>query len=141
MQLNQQQLEAVHSISQPLLVLAGAGSGKTRVITEKIRYLVRECSYPSKNVYAVTFTNKAAKEMQERVKGTLTREEAKGLKVTTFHRLGLQILKKHGHLCGLRQGFSIYDQRDSLALLSDLLGDSDEAKLIQMQISNWKNDH
>ncbi|WP_077928545.1 UvrD-helicase domain-containing protein [Wohlfahrtiimonas populi] len=141
MQLNQQQLEAVHSISQPLLVLAGAGSGKTRVITEKIRYLVRECSYPSKNVYAVTFTNKAAKEMQERVKGTLTREETNGLKVTTFHRLGLQILKKHGHLCGLRKGFSIYDQRDSLSLLADLLGDSDEAKLIQMQISNWKNDH
>lgn len=141
MQLNQQQLEAVHSISQPLLVLAGAGSGKTRVITEKIRYLVRECHYPSKNVYAVTFTNKAAREMQERVKSTLTREEAKGLKVTTFHRLGLQILKKHGHLCGLRKGFSIYDQRDSLALLIELLSDSDQAKQAQMQISHWKNDH
>lgn len=141
MQLNQQQLEAVHSISQPLLVLAGAGSGKTRVITEKIRYLVRECHYPSKNVYAVTFTNKAAKEMQERVRATLTREEAKGLKVTTFHQLGLQILKKHGHLSGLRKNFSIYDQRDSHALLTDLLGDSDEARFVQNQISQWKNDH
>lgn len=141
MQLNQQQLEAVHSIGQPLLVLAGAGSGKTRVITEKIKYLIRECHYPSANIYAVTFTNKAAKEMQERVKSTLTRDEARGLKVTTFHRLGLQILKKHGHLCGLKKGFSIYDQRDSLALLTDLLGDSDEAKQTQNQISQWKNDH
>lgn len=141
MQLNQQQLEAVHSIDRPLLVLAGAGSGKTRVITEKIKYLVRECHYPARSIYAVTFTNKAAKEMAERIKGTLKREESKGLRVTTFHRLGLQILKKHGHLCGLKAGFSIYDQRDSLGLLTDYLNDSDEAKMMQMQISNWKNDH
>ncbi len=142
MHLNKEQIEAVHYISHPLLVLAGAGSGKTRVITEKIKYLIRECHLSPSNIYAVTFTNKAALEMQERIQQTLHKGEGKGLKVMTFHTLGLAILKKHGHFLGLKKGFSIYDQRDSLQLMIDLLsGDQDEAKLNLMQISQWKNDH
>ncbi|WP_286889901.1 UvrD-helicase domain-containing protein, partial [Pseudoalteromonas sp. ESRF-bin5] len=94
MKLNPKQDEAVKYISGPCLVLAGAGSGKTRVITNKIAYLVQKCEYKARNIAAVTFTNKAAKEMRERVLQTLGKQEAKGLWVSTFHTLGLEIIKK-----------------------------------------------
>ena len=93
--LNPEQQKAVKHIGSPLLVLAGAGSGKTSVIIEKIGYLVEELLYPARTVLAVTFTNKAAKEMQERVKTRLNKDRAKGLTISTFHSLGLTILKKH----------------------------------------------
>ncbi|PTB87781.1 ATP-dependent DNA helicase Rep, partial [Pseudidiomarina aestuarii] len=83
MQLNPSQQEAVHAIRGPVLVLAGAGSGKTRVITEKIAHLITRCAIPARHIGAVTFTNKAAREMKERVGQTLGREYTRGLTVST----------------------------------------------------------
>ncbi len=105
MKLNPRQDEAVKYISGPCLVLAGAGSGKTRVITNKIAYLVQECEYKAKNIAAVTFTNKAAREMRERVAQTLGKQDAKGLWVSTFHTLGLEIIKKEIKTLGYKPVF------------------------------------
>ena len=145
MKLNEAQQSAVTYVSGPCLVLAGAGSGKTRVITNKIAYLVRECDMPARQIAAVTFTNKAAREMKERVAQTLGKQEAKGLKVSTFHTLGLNIIKAHVKQLGLKSGFSLFDDKDSMALLNDLTtdtldGDKDQLSLLQSCISNWKND-
>ncbi len=145
MKLNDAQQSAVTYVSGPCLVLAGAGSGKTRVITNKIAHLVRECDLPARQIAAVTFTNKAAREMKERVGQTLGKQEARGLKVCTFHTLGLTIIKAHVKELGLKPGFSLFDDKDSTALLNDLTedtidGDKDQLKLLQSCISNWKND-
>ncbi|KJY95120.1 MULTISPECIES: DNA helicase Rep [Pseudoalteromonas] len=145
MKLNPQQNEAVKYISGPCLVLAGAGSGKTRVITNKIAYLVQQCEYRARNIAAVTFTNKAAKEMRERVAQTLGKQEAKGLWVSTFHTLGLEIIKKELKTLGFKSGFSLFDDQDTNQLLNELTadeldGDKDLLKLLKMQISDWKNE-
>ncbi|MCU7554790.1 DNA helicase Rep [Alteromonas sp. ASW11-19] len=145
MKMNDAQQSAVTYVSGPCLVLAGAGSGKTRVITNKIAYLVRNCDMPARYIAAVTFTNKAAREMKERVAQTLGKKEARGLKVSTFHTLGLNIIKSHVKDLGLKPGFSLFDDKDSLALLTDLTadtldGDKDQLSLLQSCISNWKND-
>ena len=145
MKLNQAQQSAVTFVSGPCLVLAGAGSGKTRVITNKIAYLVRECAIPARYIAAVTFTNKAAREMKERVAQTLGKAEARGLKVSTFHTLGLNIIKREVKTLGLKAGFSLFDDKDTLALLKDLThtsleGDKDKLSLLQNCISNWKNE-
>ena len=145
MKLNDAQQSAVTFVSGPCLVLAGAGSGKTRVITNKIAHLVRNCDMPARYIAAVTFTNKAAREMKERVAQTLGKKEARGLKVSTFHTLGLNIIKSHVKDLGLKPGFSLFDDKDSLALLTDLTedtldGDKDQLSLLQSCISNWKND-
>ncbi|WP_340679483.1 DNA helicase Rep [Paraglaciecola sp.] len=145
MKLNPGQNQAVNYISGPCLVLAGAGSGKTRVITNKIAYLVRECEMPARYIAAVTFTNKAAREMKERVAQTLGKKEARGLKVSTFHTLGLNIIKSEVRTLGLKSGFSLFDDKDSMALLKDLTateldGDKEQLKLLQSCISSWKND-
>ncbi len=145
MKLNPQQNQAVTYISGPCLVLAGAGSGKTRVITNKIAYLVRQCDVPARYIAAVTFTNKAAREMKERVAGTLGKAEARGLKVSTFHTMGLNIIKSETKALKLKPGFSLFDDKDSLALLKDLTehsldGDKDQLNLLMSCISNWKND-
>ena len=145
MKLNPGQNQAVNYISGPCLVLAGAGSGKTRVITNKIAYLVRECDLPARYIAAVTFTNKAAREMKERVAQTLGKKEARGLKVSTFHTLGLNIIKSEVLTLGLKPGFSLFDDKDSMALLKDLTaneldGDKEQLALLQSCISNWKND-
>ena len=113
MKLNPKQDEAVKYISGPCLVLAGAGSGKTRVITNKIAYLVKKCEYKARNIAAVTFTNKAAKEMRERVLQTLGKQDAKGLWVSTFHTLGLEIIKKELSTLGFKPGFSLFDDQDT----------------------------
>lgn len=139
--LNPEQASAVNHIHTPLLVLAGAGSGKTRVITEKIKYLVQKEFYDPRSIYAVTFTNKAAKEMADRLGQTLGHSQGKKVRVSTFHTLGLSILKRHGSHLGLRKGFTIYDQKDTLQLMDSLLeGDLDTAKLALDRISMWKND-
>jgi len=142
--LNPRQQEAVQYISGPMLVLAGAGSGKTSVITRKIAYLVKECGYKAQNIVAVTFTNKAAREMKERVGLLLRGGDARGLTVSTFHNLGLNIIRKEHKRLGYKPGFSIFDQQDAQALITDLMhrdyGADDGIEGIQAQISNWKND-
>ena len=92
--LNPQQREAIHYLDGPLLVLAGAGSGKTRVITQKIAYLVQDCAFQPRNVAAITFTNKAAKEMQERIGKLMSRAIADQLQISTFHSLGFRIMRE-----------------------------------------------
>jgi len=144
MKLNPGQDAAVKMISGPCLVLAGAGSGKTRVITNKIAHLVQNCDYLAKNIAAVTFTNKAAREMKERVSQTLGRKESRGLMVSTFHSLGLDIIKREVKTLGMKAGFTLFDDQDSLALLKELTEkqlkeDIDLLKALITQISNWKN--
>ena len=145
MKLNPNHDEAVKYVSGPCLVLAGAGSGKTRVITNKIAYLVQQCGYKARNIAAVTFTNKAAREMKERVGQTLGKNESKGLMVSTFHTLGLNIIKREYKALGLKSGFSLFDDQDQLALLKELTekqldGDKDLLRQLLSTISNWKND-
>ncbi|MBU3006256.1 DNA helicase Rep [Paraglaciecola arctica] len=144
MKLNPGQNQAVTFISGPCLVLAGAGSGKTRVIINKIAYLVRECELPARYIAAVTFTNKAAREMKERVAQSLGKKEARGLKISTFHTLGLNIIKSEVKTLGLKPGFSLFDDKDSMSLLKDLTeiefdGDKELLSALQSCISNWKN--
>jgi len=120
MSLNPAQLEAVRYTAGPLLVLAGAGSGKTRVITEKIAALVAG-GVPAYGIAAVTFTNKAAREMRQRVGALLDAGTAKALKVSTFHTLGLNILKREYGNLGYKRGFTIFDAHDSRSLVKELL--------------------
>ncbi len=145
MKLNSRQDEAVKYVSGPCLVLAGAGSGKTRVITNKIAYLVQQCGYKARNIAAVTFTNKAAREMKERVAQTLGKAESRGLMVSTFHTLGLNIIRREYKALGLKAGFSLFDDQDQMALLKELTekqldGDKDLLRQLMSTISNWKND-
>ena len=144
-QLNPRQREAVRYIDGPLLVLAGAGSGKTSVITRKIAYLVETCGIRASRIAAVTFTNKAAREMRERVGKLLGGARSEGLTVSTFHQLGLKIIRQERKTLGLKPGFSIFDAEDTRTLIRDLLiqehgAEGDQAVVIQQRISNWKND-
>ena len=139
--LNPPQREAVKYLDGPLLVLAGAGSGKTRVITHKIVHLIEHCGYLPKEIAAITFTNKAAREMQERVGKLLQGKPSKGLTIATFHSLGLQMLRQEAQLLGYKPQFSILDSSDSFKLLADVLATTDKQLLrkTQWQISSWKN--
>jgi len=143
-QLNPQQQTAVKAIDHPLLVLAGAGSGKTRVITEKIAYLVKQ-GLPARHIAAVTFTNKAAREMQSRVFKLLRPEESRGLRVSTFHSLGLDILKLEHQSLGYKTGITLFDEQDKHALLKNIIShavnDYDPEQIDQYagQIGQWKN--
>ena len=138
--LNPTQRAAVKHLGTPLLVLAGAGSGKTGVITHKIAYLINECGYSARNVAAITFTNKAANEMRERVGKLLGGGEAKGLTVSTFHALGMQILREEATHLGYKKQFSIFDTADTGKIVSELLGspDKQEIRAAQSVMSNWK---
>ena len=141
-ELNPQQREAVRHLDSPLLVLAGAGSGKTGVITHKIAYLVRECGIAAQNIAAITFTNKAAREMHERVEKLLGSNAANGLTVSTFHSLGARLLRQEAKHIGLKPGFSILDAADTTALFQDILGstaDKGHVRAVQTRISLWKN--
>jgi len=143
--LNPRQQEALEAITGPILVLAGAGSGKTSVITQKIAYLIGECGLKGHQIIALTFTNKSAREMKERVGNLVTDKEGRGLTVSTFHNLGLNIIRKEVTALGYKPGFSIFDSQDVLGLLKDLTHKEFEAaedacEPIQHQISNWKND-
>ncbi|MCG7907664.1 MAG: DNA helicase Rep [Candidatus Thiodiazotropha taylori] len=142
--LNPRQQQAVNYIDTPLLVLAGAGSGKTRVITAKISYLIKLCGLNPQQITAVTFTNKAAREMKERVAKTLG-DQQQLPRISTFHNLGLNIIRQELKTLGYRSGFSIFDQQDSAGLLKDLLrkqnlGDDSVVNAAQWTISAWKND-
>ena len=143
--LNPRQRQAVHYIDGPVLVLAGAGSGKTSVITRKIAWLIDSCGLKATHIYAVTFTNKAAREMKSRVAKLVHGSKARGLKISTFHNLGLNIIRRHHKILGYKSGFSIFDGDDALRVIKDCLlqhGDdqSEQALLIQQLISTWKNE-
>ena len=138
--LNPPQREAVRYLDGPLLVLAGAGSGKTRVITQKIAFLLDECGMAPHHVTAITFTNKAAREMQERA-AKLVGNRAEGLTISTFHALGARLLRQEARAIGLKPSFSILDASDTSALFQEMLKEADKTRvrLIQNQISLWKN--
>ena len=140
--LNPQQQAADTHRGSPLLVLAGAGSGKTRVITQKIAWMIRKGVHSADQIAAITFTNKAAREMRERATQLLTKEEAKGLTVSTFHTLGLNIIKREAKRLGYKPNFSILDAQDSAAILKELAHkeDVEEADNLRWIISRWKND-
>ncbi len=145
MKLNPGQNEAVKYVSGPCLVLAGAGSGKTGVICQKIAYLIQKCDYKARNIAAVTFTNKAAREMKERIIKMLGKELTRGLTVSTFHSLGLDIVRREIKTLGYKPGFTLFDDQDSLSLLKELTvdeldGDKDLLSQLQNKISHWKND-
>ncbi len=131
----------MHYLDGPLLVLAGAGSGKTRVITQKIAYLIENRAYPPSKITAITFTNKAAKEMKERAESLMKGRSIEGLSVSTFHALGARFLRQEARHIGLKPGFSILDASDTTSLFQDLLVNADKAllRLTQTRISLWKN--
>ena len=108
MKLNPQQQQAVEYVSGPCLVLAGAGSGKTRVIINKIAHLIEHCGYLPKQIAAVTFTNKAAREMKERVAHSIGKEKSKGLIVSTFHTLGFDIIKREYKALGFKSNMTLF---------------------------------
>jgi len=143
--LNPQQAEAARAIDGPMLVLAGAGSGKTRVITEKIAYLIGDCGISPSRIAAVTFTNKSAREMKSRVTKLVGKKNSRGLRVSTFHRLALGILHKECTALDYKPGFSVFATADCVTVLAELLKLNGErglevAEAAQAQISQWKND-
>ena len=138
--LNPAQLAAVHHLSGPCLVLAGAGSGKTRVIVHKIARLLQAGVEP-KQIAAITFTNKAAQEMRERAKALVGPRAARDLVVSTFHSLGVRMLRQDGERIGLKPNFSILDSDDMLGVIRDAGGCTDNAlaRRWQWTINLWKN--
>lgn len=146
--LNPRQLEALNHTQGPLLVLAGAGSGKTSVITQKIAHLIENCRIPADRITAVTFTNKAAREMKSRVQKILSHEKSRGLTVSTFHQFGLQFLRYELKHTSLKPNFSILDADDCQRLLAELmvrdnLSGAERRELVHeaiKKISDWKND-
>ena len=122
--LNPPQRQAVETLDGPLLVLSGAGTGKTRVLTARLAHLLATGRAWPRQILAVTFTNRAAREMRERVEA-LVGEESAGLWLGTFHALGLRILRRHAELAGLQPGFSILDVDDQIRLLRQVLADAD----------------
>ena len=138
--LNNAQMEAVHHLDGPCLVVAGAGSGKTRVIVHKIARLLQAGLEP-RQIAAITFTNKAAQEMRERAKALVGPRAARDLAVSTFHSLGVRLLRSDGTRIGLKENFSILDSDDVLGVLREAGGNTDNAlaRRWQWAISLWKN--
>ncbi len=139
--LNAPQRAAVRHVDGPCLVLAGAGSGKTRVITHKIAHLVTALGYEARQIAALTFTNKAATEMRQRVGALLEARASRGLTVSTFHALGLHILRQESESVGLRKRFSILSADDARGILQDLAASTDPSRVKRLQgrVSLWKN--
>ncbi len=143
--LNEQQKEAVLYNDGPLLILAGAGSGKTRVLTTKIAYLIQERNVMPYHILAITFTNKAAKEMKSRIVG-LIGSVASDIQISTFHSFGLKIIRENANLLGYQSNFVIMDSDDSLTIIRKILKDMDldpkvyHPKAIKNKISGCKNE-
>ncbi len=143
--LNPQQRAAITNVDVPLLVLAGAGTGKTRVITEKIAHLI-ERGIPTRNISAITFTNKAAREMKARIGKLMGGDKLRGLRVSTFHALGLNIVRSEHKALGFKPSISIFDEQDRSSLIRDLIEhnghglEPEESDAIASQIAHWKND-
>lgn len=137
-ELNERQYDAARHVSGPLLVLAGAGSGKTRVITYKIAHLIENCGYMPWQILAVTFTNKAAKEMRERASALLG-PEAGDVWIGTFHSICLRVLRRHADLVSRKSGFVIYDQDDKQRLLGRCLKELRVTKevITPRTVSHW----
>lgn len=135
--LNETQLEAVKITDGPLLILAGPGSGKTRVITYKIAYLLEQGKAKPWEVLAITFTNKAAKEMKERLHN-LIEEDIKGMQISTLHSFGLRVIKEYYDFFGLDRTFTIIDESDSISLIKKIIKELnlDEKKYIPRAIKN-----
>ena len=118
--LNSQQKLAVETVGGPMLVFAGAGSGKTRVLTYKIAYLIQNVGLPPENILAVTFTNKASQEMKVRI-SKLVEHDISAISIGTFHSIGAMILRRHINLIGFANDFTIYDQADSKSLIKKII--------------------
>ena len=142
--LNKEQREAVAHLDGPLLILAGAGSGKTRVITYRIAYMMKKHNVAPSSILAITFTNKAANEMRQRIEG-LVGERSKYIWCGTFHSIFVRLLRRHAELLGYTQNFSIIDTDDQLKLVKDSMKELDisdsqfKPKAVQNEISNAKN--
>ena len=143
--LNENQKEAILHIEGPLLIVAGAGSGKTRVLTSRIAHIIKQHKAFPNQILAVTFTNKAAKEMQIRV-SKLLRKEATGLPwLGTFHSISAKLLRKHADAVGLKSNFSIIDQTDQERLIKNICKAENvdtkkiSPKYILVVIDKWKN--
>lgn len=139
--LNPEQSAAIRYLDGPLLVLAGAGSGKTRVITHKIAHLIEQGIVPAARIAAITFTNKAASEMRQRIGALLAGKPARGLTVSTFHALGMEIMRRDGSALGYKPRFSVIDAADAQQILSEILAQPEKSELyrVQNRISLWKN--
>ena len=143
--LNDMQNKAVTSFGKPILIFAGAGSGKTRVLTHKIAYLIDNMGMPPENILAVTFTNKAASEMKSRVEKLIDGFEISKINIGTFHSICALFLRKNIHLLDYKPGFTIYDQDDSTKLVKNVIKGLDldskqyNHKNISYLISNLKN--
>ena len=129
----------------PVLVLAGAGSGKTRVISQKIIHLLHKRGVDPRQIVAVSFTNKAAREMHQRLGRVLDNQVMRLLTVSTFHRFGLNLLRQHAEQSGLRNPFSILDGADATLVVAELMrqdlsGERGVIERVRQQISQWKND-
>lgn len=142
--LNPAQADAVAYTEGPLLVIAGAGSGKTRVITQKLAFLIKQRGLPARALVALTFTNKAAREMKSRVAALVQGRAARGLRVSTFHTFGLELLRREAKTAGLRPGFSLFDPQDGEALVKGRLAEAGLGEIVPAaalaRISQWKND-
>ena len=142
--LNKEQLKAVTTTEGPLLVLAGAGSGKTRVLTTRIAYLIEEMGINPYNILAITFTNKAAKEMKNRIYGMLG-SRANNIQISTFHSFGLLIIRENYEVLGYKENFTILDSDDTLTLIKKIMKDLNidikeyNPKAIRNHISGAKN--
>jgi DNA helicase-2/ATP-dependent DNA helicase PcrA len=138
--LNEQQLEAVTHKDNPLLILAGAGSGKTRVITTRIAYLIEQMGFEPSSILAVTFTNKAAAEMSERVHAMIP--GAGGVMIKTFHSFGSWLLRRNAQLLDMKSHFTIYDDDDVISLLKTIFADAprNELRRYSKDISRAKDD-
>ena len=144
-ELNKSQKEAVLTTNGPILIIAGAGSGKTKVLTNKVAYLINEKEINPRNILAITFTNKAAKEMKERIYN-LIGSKAKTTTISTFHSFGLKVLKEHYDKIDYKPNFSILDSEDCLTVIKKILKDKNldpkeyNPKFIRSKISNCKNE-
>lgn len=143
--LNDKQQEAVHHVNGPLLVVAGAGSGKTKILTERIAYLIKEIGISPSSLLAITFTNKAAKEMKERLY-KLIGDEVNYIQVSTFHSFGYKIIRENYQQVGLESNFTILDESDSVAAIKGILKEFNldpeyyNPKIIKQKISGAKNE-
>jgi hypothetical protein len=141
--LNERQREAVITTEGPVLVIAGAGSGKTKVLTTRIAYLIENKKVNFENILAITFTNKAAKEMKDRVSNLLQRNIRK-MHISTFHSFGVEILREYGYLINLDKNFTILDSDDSLKVIKIIVDDMNLSKTLSPRhikevISSYKN--